>query len=102
MPEAKAGSVEDRLHALVKAGELAPTALLVLPADPPRWLHQTLDHRAIGVVYNPHWESRGNYVPTRLGQRYDAFCWLDTTTALHPLHRMEPTGGEDATWPSGQ
>jgi len=31
-------------------------------------------------------ESWGNYVPTRLGDRYDAFCWFDRTRAVQPLH----------------
>jgi hypothetical protein len=29
--------------------------------------------RAIGVVYNPQYEKYGNYVPTNLSSRYDAF-----------------------------
>ncbi len=47
-----------------------------------------LGHRAIGVVYNPLFE-RGNYVPTVLPERYDAFIFLYETRALHPLH-IEP------------
>jgi erythromycin esterase-like protein len=43
-------------------------------------------HRAIGVVYNPAQERFGNYVPTVLPQRYDAFVNLTETIALHPLH----------------
>ena len=46
-------------------------------------------HRAIGVVYHPAYERLGNYVPTSLSRRYDAFIYLDETTALHPLH-IEP------------
>jgi len=46
-------------------------------------------HRAIGVVYHPALERRGNYVPSILSQRYDAFIYLDETRALHPLH-LEP------------
>lgn len=46
-------------------------------------------HRAIGVVYNPDYERLGNYVPTSLSRRYDAFIYLDKTRALHPLH-IEP------------
>jgi erythromycin esterase len=46
-------------------------------------------HRAIGVVYHPEFESRGNYVPTILPKRYDAFLYIDETQALHPLH-IEP------------
>ncbi len=41
-------------------------------------------HRAIGVVYHPRNE-RGNYVPTMLSSRYDAFIYLDQTHALQPL-----------------
>jgi erythromycin esterase-like protein len=60
-------------------------------------------HRAIGVVYRPEHEA-GNYVPTVLPRRYDAFVYLDRTTALHPLHRVgveapEPEAPE--TFPSG-
>ena len=43
-------------------------------------------HRAIGVVYQPEFESYGNYVPTILPKRYDAFMFVDETEALHPLH----------------
>jgi hypothetical protein len=36
-------------------------------------------------VYHPELEHLGNYVPTVLPHRYDAFVFLDTTHALHPL-----------------
>ncbi|MFC3518890.1 erythromycin esterase family protein [Streptomonospora nanhaiensis] len=66
------------------------------------WLGETLDHRAIGVVYHPEREARGNYVPTVAGQRYDAFVHVDRTTALHPLHGTEPPAPrEPETYPSG-
>lgn len=45
-----------------------------------------IDHRAIGVVYRPEYERYGNYVPSVLTARYDAFIYLDKTQALHPLH----------------
>ena len=81
VPPARAGSVERRLH------ELMPErAVLVFGGDDqPDWVTESADHRAIGVVYDPSFESWGNYVPTRLGERYDAFIWCDETTALHPL-----------------
>jgi erythromycin esterase-like protein len=41
-------------------------------------------HRAIGVVYHPERE-RGNYVPTMISKRYNAFIYLDRTEALSPL-----------------
>ncbi len=40
-------------------------------------------HRAIGVVYNPDTEHLGNFVPTILPLRYDAFIYFRTTEALH-------------------
>ena len=43
-------------------------------------------HRAIGVVYRPKYEYFGNYVPSEMPYRYNAFIYLDQTSALHPLH----------------
>src|SRR5215210_7969267 len=58
--------------------------------------------RAIGVVYNPQYEKYGNYVPTILSLRYDAFLFIDETHALHPLH-MPTIDDKDfpATFPTG-
>jgi hypothetical protein len=41
------------------------------------------------VVYHP-WREAGNYVPTRMGERYDALLWFGTTAALRPLHHEAP------------
>ena len=58
-------------------------------------------HRAIGVVYHPNRERFGNYVPTVLPKRYDAFLYIDKTEGLHPL-RLEPQGKETPdTYPWG-
>ncbi|MFG2064345.1 erythromycin esterase family protein [Micromonospora sp. NPDC048871] len=96
VPPARAGSVEALLHQL-----MPKRAVLVFEGpDQPGWVTDTLDHRAIGVVYDPSFESWGNYVPTRLGQRYDAFIWCDETTALHPLPALT-TPGEMETYPAG-
>jgi erythromycin esterase-like protein len=82
VPPARAGSLEALLHDAV--GE---DALFVVPrAERPEWLDRRLDHRAIGVVYQPQRERRGNYVPTVVGERYDAFLYIDNTSALRPLH----------------
>ncbi|MBF9142924.1 erythromycin esterase family protein [Hymenobacter properus] len=48
-------------------------------------LAKSLGHRAIGVVYRPQFEQFGNYVPSLLPDRYDAFVFIDRTHALHPL-----------------
>lgn len=45
-----------------------------------------MGHRAIGVVYDPGAES-GNYVPSVLPDRYDAFLFIDQTKALNSLQR---------------
>jgi erythromycin esterase len=97
VPTARPGSLEHLLHE-----ELGRNHLLLL-RDLPRNhdLWQERDHRAIGVVYRPHAEA-GNYVPTILPARYDAFVYLDKTSALHPLHMPErPDTDPPETFPSG-
>lgn len=42
-------------------------------------------HRAIGVVYHPEREYPGNYVPTLLTRRYNAFIFIRETKALAPI-----------------
>jgi erythromycin esterase-like protein len=86
VPPARAGSLESLLHQAV--GE---DALIVVPrGERPGWLERRLDHRAIGVVYLPDRERWGNYVPTVVGQRYDAFLHLEQTSPLQPLHLERP------------
>jgi erythromycin esterase-like protein len=41
---------------------------------------------SIGVVYRPKHEHFGNYVPSKIPYRYNAFIYLDETSALHPIH----------------
>ena len=60
-------------------------------------LTQRRGHRAIGVVYNPDYDA-GNYVPTDLPNRYDAFLFIDKTQALHPL---PVTGPRKSNQPGG-
>jgi erythromycin esterase-like protein len=88
LPTALDGSHEDLLHRT-----LGVPALLVFGEDRSgRWLSDWRGHRAVGVVYQPRREA-GNYVPTRMGGRYDALLWLEETEALVPLHH-EPRPGE--------
>lgn len=97
VPAALEGSLEDLLH-----GAIGQAAVLRFPADRTSgWLGDWLGHRAIGVIYHPERE-RGNYVPTRIGARYDALMWFEDTEALHPLHHEpRPTEPELETEPSG-
>ncbi|MFF5207331.1 erythromycin esterase family protein [Streptosporangium sp. NPDC000396] len=71
-------------------------------ADRPgaRWLATWRGHRAIGVVYDPTRERR-NYVPSKMGDRYDALCWLARTSPLQPLHLEREGRGELETVPTG-
>ena len=60
----------------------------------------TIGHRAVGVVYDPSYEY-GNYVPSTIPNRYEAFIYLDKTTALHPLHIFPDTLQMPETYPWG-
>jgi len=55
--------------------------------------------RSIGVIFDPNAEF-GNYLRAALGDSYDSFLFVDTTSALHPLP-VEPKPGEiPDTYPS--
>jgi erythromycin esterase-like protein len=65
-------------------------------------LDEPIDHRAIGVVYDPHAERWGNYVPTIVPRRYDAFLFIEHSKALDPLHLAAAVHDEvPETYPSG-
>ncbi|WP_306189711.1 MULTISPECIES: erythromycin esterase family protein [unclassified Streptomyces] len=106
VPPAHAGSLEDLLHRALPDGRVLfvfPHVQFQRPPDGGRgeWFHEEHGHRAIGVVYRPRFEQVGNYVPTVLAQRYDAFCYLDRTHALTPLHPVAAESREEQTWPVG-
>jgi erythromycin esterase-like protein len=86
VPPARSGSIESMLHGLLGADSL----IVPGPGERPDWLDRRLDHRAIGVVYRPERERWGNYVPTVLGGRYDAFLYMNDTSPLQPLHMERP------------
>ena len=80
VPPATKDSWEDALHST------GATNKLLLFNDENRHLfNHWIGHRAIGVVYNPAYEAYGNYVPSKIGNRYDAFIYIDETKALSPL-----------------
>jgi len=100
VPEGRQGSWEDICH---RAG--AHDQLFVFDGSDDggiEGLDRPLEHRAIGVVYDPAAERWGNYVPTIVPRRYDAFLFVDQTTALDPLHLPVHVGGDEPeTYPSG-
>jgi erythromycin esterase len=97
LPEARNGSVEDLLHhqsgidryLLFNKENVSPDYSGPLP------------HRAVGVVYDPGNERYGNYVPTVMNKRYDAFIYIDETTALHPFHMQPHSAKMPHTYPFG-
>jgi erythromycin esterase len=91
VPEGKPGSLEEVLHLQSEENRLI---IFGETEEAPR----IIPHRAIGVVYNPNNE-HGNYVPTELEKRYDAFIYIDTTSALHPLHVEVDAGQMPETYP---
>ncbi len=82
VPGARENSWEDILH------KSLPRDKIIFTEDikGPLMMSGHLDHRAIGVVYDPDMERFGNYVPSLIADRYDAFIFLDKSTALHPLN----------------
>lgn len=82
VPPAREGSIEEILHRIGAKDQL----LIFNAGAPDESLLTPLGHRAIGVVYDPRRERYGNYVPTVLPRRYDAFLFIDESRALHPLH----------------
>ncbi|MEU7905461.1 erythromycin esterase family protein [Actinoplanes sp. NPDC049118] len=97
VPPGRRNSLEEALHTAAP-----PQALFVFPrADRPDVLTDELEHRAIGVVYRPDREFYGNWVPTVLGERYDAFVWFDRSQAVRPMHLRTADALEPETYPSG-
>lgn len=97
VPQAREGSIEYELH----EEDTDDRYLLFNTEDLQRKYETSIRHRAIGVVYDPERERQGNYVPTKLSQRYDAFVFLDQTKALHPLHLKPHDEKVPETYPFG-
>jgi erythromycin esterase-like protein len=97
VPDAVGGSHESLIEEATGGGD----SLLVFPDDRSGpWLSATRGHRAIGVVYRPARDGFANWVRTVMGRRYDAFCHLAITGAVHPLHDERPQpGAEQETFP---
>lgn len=80
IPSGRRNSWEYILHQQGPADKIIFTELL----KDMTYYTQPIGHRAIGVVYNPAAEA-GNYVPSIIPERYDAFIFIDKTNALKPL-----------------
>lgn len=95
MPAAKRGSWEELLHRVSPENKILFSSQMRQNHS----LMKTIGHRAIGVQYDPGME-RGNYVPTVLPERYDAFIYIDQTKALDPIGISIANQSPD-TYPSG-
>lgn len=84
VPPARKDSWE---HALHNAGPF--DKMLIFTDENRSFFNSWIGHRAIGVVYQPDFEAYGNYVPSKIGDRYDAFIYIDQTKALTPLNVTE-------------
>jgi erythromycin esterase-like protein len=99
VPPARPQSHEAVVHDAVEGDRLFVFSVAYRPG----WFRLPLGHRAIGVVYDPTRERMGNYEPTLIGNRYDAFLHVDHTEALHPLHVVVPvSAAEPETYPWGR
>ena len=99
VPAARPGSWEDVLHTACGENRL----LMLEPMRGEGACMEERGHRAIGVVYHPQFEHLGNFVPTVLPLRYDAFIHIEETQALHPLHDVLAIheGDVPETYPTG-
>lgn len=97
MPGAREGSFEYEMH---RQGD-QNRYLLFNTEDIQSSYNTAVKHRAIGVVYHPGRERYGNYVPSVMSQRYDAFIYIDETRALHPLHLKPHDEKMPETFPFG-
>jgi erythromycin esterase-like protein len=98
MPEAIKGTWEQILH---DSGKGKNKLLMLNELKNEERMTMQMGHRAIGVIYNPDYEQYGNYVPSVITKRYDAFVFIDETRALNPLH-IKPDGHQiPETFPFG-
>ena len=57
--------------------------------------------RFIGVIYRPETELASHYAAASLPQQFDAWVWLDETSAVVPLGPEHAQSGAPETWPFG-
>lgn len=82
IPSGKEGSLEEQLTScgleafyIIFDGRMRSNPELLKP----------IDHRAIGVVYNPSMDRLHNYVPSIVPLRYDALVFIRKTKPLQPV-----------------
>lgn len=97
LPAAREKSWESMLHENGKGDQL----ILMNQLKGTSVEEKFIDHRAVGVVYRPEREKYGNYVPSKMAQRYDAFIFIDETRAVHPAPANADRSETPETYPFG-
>lgn len=101
VPAGRPGSWEDALHRAFAGND----RMMIFPKSVSGEMTAWRGHRAIGVVYRPQYEQYGNYVPTVLPRRYDAFLFIDQTKGVRPLFPaqvdIQPEEEAPETYPTG-
>ncbi|WP_245805821.1 erythromycin esterase family protein [Bacillus alkalicellulosilyticus] len=82
VPKARKGSIENLFHQNGSYDQL-----LLFTGEKDTFYKHIIDHRAIGVIYDPRYENYGNYVPSVMAKRYNAFVYVDESNALRPLSK---------------
>lgn len=101
IPEAVEGSLEYYLHRATNFIGAKQFYVEMKKVKDVEIFHDFIGHRAIGVVYHPAYESKGNYVPTIAAKRYDALIFIDETSALTPLEIHFDRDKIPETYPHG-
>lgn len=101
VPRGKEGSLEYALHQGVSSIGKPNFYLDFDLLETSSSFNEYMGHRAIGVVYHPEHEHRGNYVPTIASQRYDAMVFFDETSAVKPLNIRFENDKVPETYPFG-
>jgi len=96
LPDGQKGSWEDMCHQVGKQFFVFSNDLRQNSE-----LEKAVPHRAVGVVYNPDHERFGNYVPSIIPNRYDAFLFFDKTHSLHPIPISSKRAKTPGTFPFG-
>ena len=91
-------SVERLFHESGASGLMLP--LRHGPADVADALSRPRLQRAIGVIYRPDTELASHYFEAELSRQFDAYVWIDETSAVTPLH-PEVLAGVPDTYPFG-
>jgi erythromycin esterase-like protein len=101
VPNAVEGSLEFALHEAVPRLGVEKFYLDFTLIQQDSQFLDVMGNRAIGVVYHPMHEHRGNYVPTIPAKRYDALLFFDKTNALTPINERFRKERYPDTFPYG-